>query len=272
MEVLKYLLRKLKKTGFRIMKIIAVIPARMGSTRFPGKPMAPILGRPMIEHVYRRTALCQALSDVFVATCDQEIMDAVETFGGKAILTSSEHQRASDRVAEAASDLAADVVVMVQGDEPMVYPEMINESVAPFFNEDASIACVNLMTRIRTKAEFEDPNTIKVVMDAERFALYMSREPVPTLHLKDFDHLPAYKQVCIIPFTATGLQVFSQLSPTPLEEAESIDMLRFMEHGHRVKMVETSFSTHAVDTPADLELVEKLLREDALVDRYISKS
>ena len=251
------------------MKIVAVIPARMGSTRFPGKPLAPILGRTMIEHVYRRTAMCTDLDDVYVATCDQEIMDAVSAFGGTPLMTSTRHQRASDRVAEAAEHFSADIIVMVQGDEPMTYPEMIAESIAPFRDDDSEISCVNLTARITSKAEFEDPNTIKVVMDNEGFAVYMSREPIPTLHMNAFDQISAFKQVCIIPFTADSLQEFIRLSPTPLEVAESIDMLRFIEHGRKVKMVETPYSTHAVDTPEDLELVEGLLQKDPLTRKYL---
>jgi 3-deoxy-manno-octulosonate cytidylyltransferase (CMP-KDO synthetase) len=252
------------------MKIVAVIPARMGSTRFPGKPLAPILGRPMIEHVYHRTVLCRTLSDVVVATCDKEIFEAVEAFGGKAIMTSPAHERASNRVAEAAADLDFDVIVMVQGDEPMTYPQMIEESLAPFFSGDAEVACVNLTARIKSRQEFEDPNTIKVVMDANGFALYMSREPIPTLHQQDFDQISAFKQVCVISFTAAALQDFIQLSPTPLEVAESVDMMRFIEHGRRVKMVETAFATHAVDNPSDLELVTELLHKDPLTQKYIT--
>ncbi len=251
------------------MKIVAVIPARMGSTRFPGKPLSLILGRPMIEHVYRRTAMCTVLDDVFVATCDQEIMDAVNAFSGKPLMTSTRHQRASDRVAEAATNFSADIIVMVQGDEPMTYPEMIEQSIVPLRDNDSKISCVNLTTRITSKEEFEDPNTIKVVMDNERFAVYMSREPIPTRHIKAFDQIAAFKQVCIIPFTAASLQEFIRLSPTPLEVAESIDMLRFIEHGRKVKMVETAYSTHAVDTPDDLQFVEKLLAKDPLTKKYL---
>lgn len=254
------------------MKIIAVIPARMGSSRFPGKPLAPILGRPMIEHVYRRTLLCKTLSGVFVATCDKEIFKSVEAFGGKAIMTSPAHERASDRVAEAAADLDCDVVVMVQGDEPLTHPQMIKESLSPFLNGDEKVACVNLTARIASQSEFEDRNTIKVVMDKDGFALYMSREPIPTRQIQNFEQIPAFKQVCIIPFTAHALQEFSRLNPTPLEVAESVDMMRFIEHGRKVKMVETSFSTHAVDHPADLELVEGLLRQDPLIQKYINSS
>ena len=252
------------------MKIIAVIPARMGSSRFPGKPLAPILGISMIEHVYRRTAMCSKLDEVYVATCDEEIMDAVAAFGGKAMMTSSKHERASDRVAEVMETLDGDLVVMVQGDEPMTYPQMIEDSIGPFFSGDDRIICVNLVARIPTEKEFENPNTIKVAMDKEHFAVYMSREPIPTRHKKSFGDITAYKQVCIIPFTAEGLRKFKQLPPTPLEEAESIDMLRFIEHGYKVKLVETSFSTHAVDTPDDLRLVENLLIKDPLTKRYLN--
>ena len=250
------------------MKIVAIIPARMGSSRFPGKPLAPILGSPMIEHVYRRTKMCPALDTVIIATCDPEIVESVEAFGGRAMMTSAAHQRASDRVAEAAADLDADVIVMVQGDEPMTSPEMIEESLAPFLNGDQKVSCVNLTARITRQKEFEDPNTIKVVMDRDGHALYMSREPIPTLHLKNFDQISAFKQVCIIPFTAAALQEFIRLDPTPLEVAESIDMMRFIEHGRRVKMIETAFTTQAVDTPDDLRRVEELLRQDPLTAKY----
>ena len=251
------------------MKIAAIIPARMGSSRFPGKPLAPILGLPMIEHVYRRTRLCRQLDDVFVATCDDEIYHSVEAFGGKAVMTAPSHERASDRVAEAAADMDCDVIVMVQGDEPMTVPEMIDESLVPFVDGNAEIACVNLTARIKTREEFQDPNSIKVVMDRNGYALYMSREPIPTLHLQNFEGIPAFKQVCIIPFTAAALQEFTKLDPTPLEVAESIDMMRFIEHGRRVKMIETSHSTHAVDNPADLELVQELLSRDPLTQKYL---
>ena len=160
------------------------------------------------------------------------------------------------------------MIVMVQGDEPMTYPKMIDESLAPFLADDAAVACVNLTARIKSNKEFVDPNTIKVVMDRHGYALYMSREPIPALHLHNFDEISAFKQVCIIPFTANALQEFVKLNPTPLEVAESIDMMRFIEHGRKVKMIETSFITQAVDTPDDLKRVEELLREDPLIQKY----
>jgi len=251
------------------MRIVAGIPARMGSSRYPGKPLAPILGLPMIEHVYRRTALCSKLDEVFVATCDEEIRRAVEGFGGQVIMTSPDHQRASERIAETAQEIDADIVVMVQGDEPMLVPEMVDAALAPMVS-DPSVLCVNLAKRIETEEEYLDPNTIKVVMDRIGNALYFSREPVPTKRILDFGKFPVFKQVCIIPFRRSFLLDYSRLEPTPLEQAESVDMLRVLEHGYPVRLVETSVNTHAVDTPDDLKMVEDLMRGDPLLERYMS--
>lgn len=248
------------------MRTIAVIPARMGSSRFPGKPLASLLGRPMVEHVYRRTALACGLDAVVVATCDAEIAAAVEGFGGRAVMTSAAHERASDRVAEAAPSLAADVIVMVQGDEPMVRPEMIEQALAPM-RRDRAIGCVNLMKRIASIPEFDSRNTIKVVMDVRGRALYFSRQPIPDRPRGDFAAIAAYKQVCVIPFHKDALAAFAALAPTPLEVAESVDMMRFLEHGVAVHMVETEIDTYAVDTPEDLARVALLMRDDPLTAR-----
>ncbi|OHC75515.1 MAG: 3-deoxy-manno-octulosonate cytidylyltransferase [Rhodospirillales bacterium RIFCSPLOWO2_12_FULL_58_28] len=251
------------------MKIVAIIPARLGSSRFPGKPLAPLLGKTMIEHVYRRTAMSKSLLGVYVATCDEKIRDAVEGFGGKAVMTSNRHERAGDRVAEAIEGIEADVVVMVQGDEPMTRPDMIDEATAPFGN-NPDISCVNLTTRIESMDEFNNPNTIKVAIDRTGNALYFSRRPIPYAVEANFAAITPYKQVCIIPFSRQALKTFSALKPTPLEIAESIDMLRFLEHGYPVRMVETRFNTHAVDTPEDLTRVEKLMTHDPLTESYSS--
>lgn len=250
--------------------VVAVIPARMNSSRFPGKPLAPLLGRPMVEHVARRALMCETLDAVYVATCDEEIRAAAEGFGVEVLMTSPAHERASDRVAEAAESFEADVVVMIQGDEPMVTPGMIEAAVAPLF-EDASIVCVNLAHRIVRREDYEDPNTVKVVTDARGGALYFSRSPIPA---RAFSHdaavgdVPVYKQVCVIPFRRDFLREFARLAPTPLERAESVDMLRAVEHGRRVRMVLTEAETHAVDTPEDLRLVESLMKDDPLVPLY----
>jgi 3-deoxy-manno-octulosonate cytidylyltransferase (CMP-KDO synthetase) len=239
----------------------------MGSSRFPGKPLAPLLGRPMIEHVYRRATLCGGLAAVYVATCDEEIRVVVEEFGGTVIMTSADHERASDRVAEAAEHVEAEIVVMIQGDEPMITPEMIEAAVAPML-ADRAVTCVNLVRRIGTRAEYVDPNTIKVVMNVHGDALYFSRAPVPAIDFDADAPPPVFKQVCVIPFRREALREFARLARTPLEQAESIDMLRIIEHGGCVRLVETDVDTHAVDTPADLRLVEALMKDDPLVHRY----
>ena len=255
------------------MKTIAVIPARMRSSRFPGKPVAELLGRTMLEHVYKRVALSQALDMTYIATCDEEIKNAARSFGAPVIMTSDTHERASDRVAEAVAGMDAELVVMVQGDEPMTRPEMIDTAVEPF-RRDPGLGCVNLVRCIDNKADFYDVNTIKVVMNQKGDALYMSRQPIPTAPTgsqpgdPDFFHTLAYKQVCIIPFRHETLLDFARLPPTPLEQLESVDMLRLLEHGYRVKMVRTKFNTQAVDTPADLARVAQLMESDPLLASY----
>lgn len=248
-------------------RVIAVIPARMGSTRFPGKPLAPLLGRPMLEHVFHRVAGCPAVEEVIVATCDEEIRLAVEGFGGRAVMTSPAHERASDRVAEAARGEQADIIVMVQGDEPMVRPQMVSDALAPMLAEPG-LACVNLAAPIRTREELVDPNTIKVVTARNGDALFFSREPIPTIGSGTFEEGEWFKQVCVMPFRGEALERFAALAPTRLEVAESIDMLRFLEHGVPVRMVPTDVDTHSVDTPADLRLVEALMRDDPLLAAY----
>ena len=244
------------------LRAVCVIPARMGSTRFPGKPLASITGYPMIEHVYRRCRMNQSLEAVYVATCDREIADATEAFGGMVIMTSNTHQRASDRVAEAAAAIDADLIVMVQGDEPMIHPRMIDEAIQPLL-DDPLVICTNLAAPVQSIEEMNDLNTIKVVTAKNGNALYLSRQPIP------FGSSERLKQVCVIPFRRDFLLQYARLEPTPLEIAESIDMLRILEHGLPLRIIPTSYNTHSVDTPADLALVERLLGQDPLLRRYI---
>lgn len=249
------------------MKTIAVIPARMGSSRFPGKPIAKILGRPMIEHIYKRVAMSKSLDATYIATCDEEIRQVAEGFGARVLMTADTHERASDRVAEAVEKLDADLIVMVQGDEPMTHPDMIDTAVAPF-KSDPKLGCVNLVRKIDNEADYMDFNTIKVVMNQRNEALYMSRRPIPSLAKSGFAGTAAHKQVCIIPFRRETLFQYTRLAPTPLEQLESVDMMRLLEHGLTVKMVPTEFNTQAVDTPADLARVEQLMKNDPLLSRY----
>jgi 3-deoxy-manno-octulosonate cytidylyltransferase (CMP-KDO synthetase) len=248
------------------MKIVAMIPARMGSSRFPGKPMAPLLGKPMIGHVYERVARNPLLSLTAVATCDREIADYITSIGGRAVMTGDHHERASDRCAEGLQILEAedkvryDIVVMVQGDEPMTHPDMISEAVDPML-QDPTLQIVNLLGKIESLAEFEDRNCIKVVCDLQSNALYLSREAIPTR--SKAPTVPMGKQVCIIPFRRDFLLQYTRMAPTPLEIAESVDMNRILEHGLKLRMVPTRHDTHAVDTPADLALVARLMTESA---------
>ena len=247
------------------MKILALIPARMGSSRFPGKPLAKINGTPMIGHVYKKVSSLSSLTLTSVATCDQEIYDYVESIGGKAIMTSNSHERASDRCAEALlkieneNNIIFDIVVMIQGDEPMVESEMVYEAIKPMQDDD-SIEVVNLVADISSQEEFHDRNCIKVVCDINGNALYFSREPIPT-ESKD-EKISMKKQVCIIPFRRDFLIEYINLNPTPLEVAESVDMMRVLEHGRKVRMVPTKYQTYAVDTLEDLIKVQKLMLKD----------
>jgi 3-deoxy-manno-octulosonate cytidylyltransferase (CMP-KDO synthetase) len=250
------------------MKIAAIIPVRMDSTRYPGKPLALIHGKTMLEHVYQRTALASGVNGgVYVATPDEEIAEAAKSFGAPVVMTSINHVRASDRVAEACQDLDVDIVVMIQGDEPLITPEMVDMSFQPLL-EDKTLFCTNLAKRIETEEEYRDPNTIKVVMDEDGYALYFSREPIPTSHNQDFSTIQAYKQVCIIPYPKQFLLDFANMDPTGLEIVESIDMLRILEHGKRVKMVECDRQTHSVDAPADVPLVESMMKGDPVLSLY----
>lgn len=243
-------------------KILALIPARMGSSRFPGKPMAKILGKPMIGHVVERVRQCGMVTKTAVATCDPIIQDYVRSIGGTAVMTSAFHERASDRCAEALLKIEKqesykfDIVVMIQGDEPMVHPDMIREALEPMI-ADPSIKVVNLLGEIRNKEEFEDRNCIKVVCDLRGNAMYFSREQIPTLNQSP--NVPMGKQICIIPFQRKFLLKYTNLSPTPLEIAESVDMLRILENGIKVRMVKTKYQTQSVDTVQDLKKVEALL-------------
>lgn len=252
--------------------IIGIIPARMESSRFPGKPLAKINEIPMVGHVFFRSKMSKLLDDVYVATCNQEIVDYIKSINGKAIMTSNKHKRASDRVAEAVlkiegeTDKKVDIIVMIQGDEPMIFPEMIDEAVKPLIKEK-NILVSNLMAPLKTKEEHEDPNEVKVVVDRNNFALYFSREAIPS-DKKEPNEGYKNKQVCIIPFKRDFLIEFNDLEPTPLEVIESIDMLRVLEHGYKVKMVPTKFDTYSVDNKSDLEKVEKLMQKDELSKKY----
>ena len=255
------------------MNVVAIIPARMNSSRFPGKPLEKIHGMPMIGHCLLRTQLCTELTDTYVATCDNEIYEYVHSVGGKAIMTSDSHDRASDRTAEAMTFIEnengekVDIVVMVQGDEPMIQPSMIEESLAPF--HDSSVQVVNLMSKIDSVEEFEDPNEVKVVVDKNLNAMYFSREPIPS-RKKGVEDVPMLKQVCIIPFRRDYLLKFNSMDETNLEIIESVDMMRILENGEEVRMVMTDCMSFSVDTLDDLKRVEVAMKNAPLMSTYIT--
>ena len=254
------------------MNIIAIIPARMGSSRYPGKPLAKIHGVPMVGHVALRTAMSKTLSGTYIATCDQEIMDYAASINIPGIMTADTHTRCTDRTAEALLKIEAmtgkrvDIVVMVQGDEPMLTPDMIDAALEPLL-ADPALNVVNLMADIKTLEAFEDPNEVKVVADKDNNALYFSREPSPS-RKKGVTVVPMRKQVCIIPFRRDYLLHFNALPEMPLEIIESVDMMRILEQGDKVRMVPVDIETCSVDTPEDLVHVEALMQADKLRHVY----
>ena len=245
------------------MKVLALIPARLASTRFPNKPLAQILEKSMLQHIVERVQLCKEIDQVAVATCDQEIIDHIQGLGHQAIMTSDRHERASDRCAEAVTKLEKsentkyDIVVMVQGDEPMTDPRMLSDVLRPF-TDDPNLQVVNLYADIQP-GEFASTNCVKVVMDLVGNALYMSRAPIPVS--MDGIERPSGKQLGLIAFRRQALQKFTELTPTPLEVNESVDMLRFIEHGIKIRMQRTIYRTHAVDIPSDIAEVERLMKQ-----------
>ena len=240
-------------------KIVVIIPARMGSSRFPGKPLARILGLPMIEHVRRRVSLCDFVRGVYVATCDDEIREAVESFGGKVIMTADTHERGTDRVEEAASSLDSDIIVNVQGDEPLILPEAVQDVVRPLAERD-DVLCSCLIYPITDPDEVNDINVVKAVLDQNNWVMYFSRSPIP--HFKVNEDYPLHKESGIRAFQKGFLHQYSKLAQTPLERAESVDMLRVLEHGYKLLGVVTPYVTYGVDIPEDIARVEKLLVED----------
>ncbi len=250
------------------MKITAVIPARFASTRFPGKALAEIGGKPMIQHVYERTSLAKLVSRTIVATDDQRIADAVSMIGGESIMTSASHETGTDRLAEVALGLDADIIVNVQGDEPLICPDMIDQAILPFL-EDPALQMGTLKTRIKCLHDFLSPNVVKVVTDNFGNAIYFSRSPLPFFRdkwkdLKDESFccgkLLCFKHVGLYVYRRDFLLKFASMSPTFLEISEKLEQLRAVENGVRIRVVETEFESIGVDTPDDLAKAQERYR------------
>ena len=253
------------------MKVIGIIPARMAATRFPNKPMALIDGMPMIGHCYYRSKMSSLLNEVYVATCDKEIYDYIVSIGGKAVITSDTHERATERSAEALINIEKetsqkfDIVVMIQGDEPLIDPEMINESIKPLLNGENQIS--NLMASLNGIEDAKNPNFVKVVTSVKSKAIYMSREPIPSPS-KYKNSIDYYRQLGLIAFSREAILKFVELPTTRLEIIESIDMNRFLEHQFPIHMTLTNFPADSVDTIEDLKLVDIKMKIDKLYDQY----
>ena len=256
-----------------MLKTIAIIPARMAATRFAGKPMAPILGMPMVGHCYHRAKLAQGIDAVYVATCDEEIANYIKKIGGNAVMTSDHHKRATTRTAEALeiieeeTGLHYDIVVMVQGDEPLINPDVIGATLVPF--EDESVEIVNIMSRLDTLEAFSDKNNVKVVVNQNNDAMYFSREAIPS-PWHGIDGVPCYNQTGIIAFRTDTLEEFNAMDESPLEIIESVDMNRVLEAGESIRMVLADAETFGVDTPAELKQAERILRNDPICKLYIN--
>ena len=239
--------------------VLVVIPARHASSRFPGKPLAPIAGKPMIQHVVERVRRAKLPSRIVVATEDERIKTAVEKFGGEAMLTRQDHRTGTDRVAEVATHVPADIYINVQGDEPLINPGTL-DAVAAAMAEDESIQLATPCSAITQQKEIMDPNVVKVVQDFDDNALYFSRAPIPWV--RDTGATVAaqhWKHIGLYGYRRDALLEFPTLPPGELERIEQLEQLRWLENGFRIHIVETEYDAVSVDVPADVERVEKLL-------------
>ena len=255
------------------MKIIGIIPARMASSRFPGKPLAKIYGMPMIGHCYKRTNMSSLLNECCVATPDQEIFDYVESISGKAVMTSHDHEMCNDRVVEAVriieneKQMNFDIVVNVQGDLPMIFPEMVDELIKPIIN-DENVRTTTMVDEVKTLDDFLDPNRVKVVLDLNSNAMLVTREPVPSRH-KYKDEYTKYKHVAIRAYDRSLFSIIEKLPMSPMEKIEGIDDLRLIENGIKIRVVFTEQITETVDTQDDLRKVIDMMKTDELMKKYI---
>lgn len=243
------------------MEAIAVIPARYAARRFPGKPLALILGKPMIQWVYENAAKCKIVDRVIVATDNSDIADTVKGFGGEVCMTAATHKTGTDRVAEVAKSIEAQVVINVQGDEPLLPSEAIEQAAVALLNEK-DVCIGTLKTKIRNKKDISDPNIVKVVTDSRGFALYFSRSPIPFVRSErsDFDF---FRHIGLYVYNRDFLLKYTALQQSDLEKAENLEQLRALSYGFKIKVTETDYYPLGVDVPEDIHRVEKLLSAHA---------
>ncbi|MBQ8698250.1 MAG: 3-deoxy-manno-octulosonate cytidylyltransferase [Schwartzia sp.] len=240
------------------MKILCVIPARYASTRLPGKPLKDVAGKPMICRVYDRAAQAKTLSGVVVATDDERILQAVEAHGGRAMMTARNHPTGTDRLAEVAAAYPdIDLIINVQGDEPLIEPSLIDE-LGRAFADDAGLKMATVMTPMEDEAERKNPNNVKVVTDKAGYALYFSRSLLP--YPRNDTGAPVYKHIGIYAYRRDFLLAYAKMAPTPLERAESLEQLRALENGYKIRCIATNARFVGVDTPEDLAKVNEIYK------------
>jgi len=237
------------------MKVIGVIPARLAATRLPGKPLLRIGGKPMIQWVWERARLAQTLDELYIATPDTEIMQAAESFGARAMLTSHAHRSGTDRLAEVARRTDGEIYVNIQGDEPLLDPRGIDRAVQPLL-DDPQVMMSSLYC-LAQPHEYDAPSVVKVVLDQQGNALYFSRSRIP--YPREATDLPVYKHIGLYVYRRELLLQFAEWEPTPLERTEALEQLRVLEHGYRIRMVPFEHASIAVDTEADLARVRQIL-------------
>jgi len=253
------------------MAMIAIIPARMASSRFPGKPLKPILGLSMIEHVRRRVSLCKVLDKVIVATCDKIIFDEVQSHGGEVVMTSDCHESCIDRIEEAAMEIQTDIIINVQGDMPLVDPGSLEALVKPLL-QDKNINYTDMIAPILEKQDVLNPNIVKVVANLSGDAIYYSREAIPSIKKTLNPEWKYFMQLGINAFRKRSLKYFTSLERTPLEIIESIDMLRLLEHNYDIRTVIAASTALGVDTQEDLIRVSDLMIKDTIFPKYMEQS
>jgi len=239
------------------MKIIGIIPARFASTRLPGKPLKDIVGKPMIQHVYERVSKAKLLNEIIVATDNEQIIHAVKQFNGNAVMTAENHLNGTTRAAEVVREMDFDIIINVQGDEPLIMPEMIDELAEVMIN-DQTLSSATLCYQI-TEDKFLDPNVVKVVRSRDDFALYFSRSLIPFPRYKE--RLKVYEHIGIYAYTKPFILEYCEMDETPLSAAESLEQLKVLENGYRMKVPETKYEYKAlsIDTEEDLESARRIL-------------
>jgi 3-deoxy-manno-octulosonate cytidylyltransferase (CMP-KDO synthetase) len=243
------------------MEVLGVIPARYSSTRFAGKVLADINGKPMLEHVWQRAKQSMLLDDLIIACDDEKVAEVAKEFGAKVVLTAKGHISGTDRIVEVINPIDVKVVINIQGDEPLIHPTMI-DSVARALLDDHTLAIATVIKRIENYALINDPNVVKVVIDKNGFALYFSRAAIPHRAKNSQTESPVfYKHIGLYGYTKDFLFTFKNLPVSNLENIECLEQLRVLEEGFRIKTIETKYDTVGVDTPEDLERVKELLKE-----------